>query len=396
MKNLLAEGKKIQEELRRHRRVVHQFAEVGLELPKTTKYVMDELRRLGYTPKEICNSGVVATIGEPNQGKTFLLRADMDALPIREESTLDFRATNGHAHACGHDMHTAMLLGAAKLLKQREGELKGQVKLMFQPGEEIFEGAKAMINAGVLKDPDVDVAMMIHVFSGLPPKGGTVLIGKEGACMASVDFFKILVKGKGCHGAFPDTGVDPINVLAKIHTALQSINAREISYNETICLTVGQLHAGNTANVIPDQGFLEGSLRTFNHGTRKFVKDRLNEIAQGVAAAFRAKVEVNFLRGCDAMVNDLEVSEDIARYITELLGEEYVQARSNFFPLPGSEDFSLVAAAVPSVMVALSVGSPDEGYVYPPHHPKVEFDESYLYIGAAIYMACAVRWLKDH
>lgn len=396
MNELSVEAQKIQEEIRRHRRVIHKYAETGFELPQTTKYVMEELKHLGYSPKEICKSGVTATIGDTKRRKTFLLRADMDALPILEETTLDFKAVNGHAHACGHDMHTAMLLGAAKLLKQFEHELKGCVKLMFQPGEEILEGARAMIDAGVLKNPDVDAAMMIHVSSGMPPKSGTVLIGKEGACMASVDFFKIRVQGRGCHGALPYTGIDPINVLAKIHTALQSINAREITYKETISLTVGQIHAGNAPNIIPDKGFLEGSLRTFNHEIRSLVKKRMIEIAESIGKAFRAEVKVEFSQGCDAMVNNLEVTKEITRYAMELLGEKSVEGKSSFFPIPGSEDFSLIATAVPAVLVALSVGSPDEGYAYPLHHPKVEFDETYLWKGAALYMNCAARWLQEH
>ena len=204
MNKVLEQARAIKDELIEYRRAIHAHPEVGTVLPMTKAYVMEQLEKMGYAPKEICESGIVATIEGSKSGKTFLLRADMDALPMTEASSCEFKATNGCMHSCGHDMHSTMLLGAAKLLKQNQDQLEGTVKLVFQPDEEGFTGAKNMLKAGVLENPKVDAAMAMHVNSGTP--SNIVLCGK-GTSIAGCNRFRIVVKGTGCHGAMPETGL---------------------------------------------------------------------------------------------------------------------------------------------------------------------------------------------
>ncbi len=396
--SIMEEAEGLQEILVNHRRHLHGIAEVGFELPETAAYVAECLERMGYRPELVGGSGVVALAGGKKKGKTFLLRADMDALPIQEESGVPFSSRNGNMHACGHDLHTAMLLGAAQLLKNHEQEIEGNVKLMFQPAEEIMSGAKMMIGQGVLENPRVDAAMMIHVQPGAPFKAGTAVVMKNGPVSAACDWFTVKVRGKGCHGAMPQNGVDPLNSIAHIYTALQELNARELSPSDIAVITVGEMHGGNTANVIPDSAYLSGTIRTLDENVREFVKARLREIAVQVARAFRAEAEVIFERGCPCNTIDSNLNRKLKGYMEELLGPAgYADAsaaahmETNF----GSEDFAYISTAVPSVMLGLSAGSPADGYCYGLHHPKAVFDEKGLSIGAAAYCFTALEWLKS-
>ncbi|MCK5737063.1 MAG: amidohydrolase, partial [Spirochaetaceae bacterium] len=304
MKELLGEAKSLNKSLLEWRRFLHKNAEVHTILPITTAYVMDRLKEMGYNPVEICKSGVLAVISGKKPGKTILLRGDMDALPITEETNLEFKSETGNMHACGHDFHTSMLLGAARLLKKHEDEIEGTVKLMFQPAEETLTGAKLMIEAGILENPEVDAAMMIHVFSGMPFPEGSVIFAGSGIISATSDWFKINIKGRGGHGAMPHTAIDPLNAAAHIHIALGEINSREIDPNETGVVTVGQMHGGTTGNIIPDTAFLSGTIRTYNDETREFIKKRVVEISEGIGRTFRCDVEVELSKPCPAVVND--------------------------------------------------------------------------------------------
>lgn len=395
------EAKNEAENLTALRRRLHRCPETGFDIQETTAVVREALLDLGCTPKNCGKAGLTVTLGGKKPGKTFLLRADMDALPIAEEADVDFPAENGRMHACGHDMHTAMLLGAAKLLKAHEDALCGTVKLMFQPAEEIFEGAKDMIQNGVLEDPPVDAAMMIHVLAGMPFPEGTVVISAPGVSAPAADYFEIRVQGVGCHGSMPNTGVDPLSAAAHIVIALQELSARELAISDQAVLTIGTFHAGTAANAIPDIAMLGGTLRTFDEEVRTMLKKRLVEIAGGVAAAFRAEATVTFGSGCPTLKNDAALSADLARYMKELLGPSRAIAAAD---LPassgtkssGSEDFAYVSQEVPAVMLAMAAGSPENGYAYPQHHPKVKFDESVLPTGAAVYACAAMRWLEEH
>lgn len=241
MKPIFESAKQLESELISIRRTLHQYPEIGSILPRTQSFVFGKLEEYGYCPQKLCESAVTATISGKQPGKTILLRADMDALPIQEAAPVSFASENGSMHACGHDMHTAMLLGAAKLLKQYQQDLVGTVKLVFQPDEEGFTGAKAMLKAGVLENPHVDAGIAFHVVSGIP--SGTVMCG-SGTCMAGCTLFQIHIKGAGCHGAMPETGVDPINIAAHVYLSLQEIIAREIAPTQPAALTIGRFSAG--------------------------------------------------------------------------------------------------------------------------------------------------------
>lgn len=241
-----------------HRRYLHQHAEIGMCLPMTAAYIKKELTSIGCTPMALGGDGVVAEIGRP--GKVVLLRAEVDALPMPDESGLPFACPNGTTgHTCGHDLHGAALLTAAKMLKENEASLRGTVRLLFQPGEETFEGAAAMIEAGLLRSPRPDIAYTGHVTTRYPV--GTIAM-RAGATMASCYSFRILITGKTSHGACPEEGIDPINIGAHIYLAMQELLAREIAFDDKVTLTFGMFRAGNVPNTIPEQAELQGTLRT--------------------------------------------------------------------------------------------------------------------------------------
>ena len=401
---ILEEAKDMREELVEKRRYLHANPETEFNLIKTLKFIESELINMGYEPIHCGKSGLIAIVGGKKQGKTFLIRGDMDALPIKEESELEFASQNGCMHACGHDMHTTMMLGAAKILKKYEDEINGTVKLMFQPAEEIFEGSNDMIENGVLENPKVDAALMIHVMANSPFKTGLVIVSAPGVSAPAADYFEIKVQGSGCHGSMPNTGVDPISVSAHILLALQEINARELSVTDKAVLTIGTIHAGKAANAIPDTATMGGTIRTYDEETRTFIKSRMTEIAQNTASAFRAKADVVFGSGCPTLVNDEELSKCVEKYTEELLGKEMafsvVQLTSmsggQSSKSAGSEDFAYISHKVPTIMLALAAGQAENGYSHPQHHPKVKFDEEALQYGSSIYAYVAMRWLMEH
>lgn len=402
---LLKEANEFEQQLKEKRHYLHRHAETGFDLHDTVAFVKSELEAMGYEPQDCGRAGVIVTAGGKQPGKVFLIRGDMDALPIQEQSDVDFPSETGKMHACGHDMHTTMMLGAAKLLKDHEDEIAGTIKLMFQPSEETFEGAHDMIEAGVLKNPDVDAALMIHVMAGQPFPAGTVIVSDGGISAPGADYFRINIQGKGCHGSMPNAGVDPITIAAHIITALQEIHARELGLIDEAVLTIGTIHAGLAENVIPDTVEMGGTIRTYDEEVRAYIKQRMQEICQGIATTFRGTAEVSFDRGCPVLKNDGELSNCAAKYVKELLGQEKAFTQKQLLAMAGegkatksagSEDFAYVSQEVPSIMLALAAGHPDLGYAYPQHHPKVKFDESVLAPGSAVYAYCAMRWLEEH
>ncbi len=399
--HLFQAAKDIESECIRIRHELHAHPETGFALKKTKELVKNELIRIGCAPQDCGKSGVTALVGGQKTGKVFLLRADMDALPIPEETTLPFASANENMHACGHDMHTAMLLGAAMLLKKYEHELNGTVKLMFQPAEELLEGAKDMICSGVLQNPPVDAAMMLHVMSNVPLPIGTVLVCDGGVSAPAADYFTIHVQGKGCHGSTPSKGIDPITAASHIVTALQEIAARELFLFDAAALTIGIFQAGNAANVIPDTAVLKGTLRAHDEEVRSYIKKRLTEIAEGIASSFRAAAAVSFTSGCPTLDNDPDLSQCVLRYTKELLSDAKALLPSKLTSAKdtrnsGSEDFAYLSHEVPSLMVALAAGEPQKGYCYPLHHPKVMFDDHALMYGSAVYAYTAMKWLHEH
>lgn len=381
----------LKEETIANRRYFHTNAEVGLDMPKAQAYVMEKLAEYGLKPEK-CGHGVTATLGQG--GKCILLRADMDALPMPEESGEPFACTTGtEAHACGHDFHASMLLTAAKMLKESEDELQGTVKFMFQTAEETFEGSKEMIANGILENPPVDAALAYHVSSGKMPVG-IYMYNDASTMMFSVNGFRFTVNGKGSHGAYPQNGIDPINVAAHMHLAFQTLMAREADPAKSNVFTIGKFQAGTAANIIPDTAVMEGTLRTNDPGQRELLVRRINEVAVKTAETFGATVDIEVLSDVPPLICDPAFTKEIVGYMQEM-------NIPGAMPYPGveasaSEDFAVIAEKVPGCFMYLSAGYLDERGAYPAHNPKVQFNEDVCPVGAGSLAHCAVRWLQEH
>lgn len=374
-----------------NRRHIHKNAETGLDLPKTKAYVMEKLTEYGLEPKD-CGYGVTATLGKG--GKVLLLRADMDALPMPEESGEEFACPTGkEAHTCGHDFHAAMLLTAAKMLKEKEDTLEGTIKFMFQPAEETFEGSKNMIENGILENPPVDAALAYHVSPGKMPIGLFMYNDKD-TMMYSVDGFKITIHGKGSHGAYPHVGVDPINIGVHIHLALQELIARESDPTHSCVLTIGQFAGGTAANIIPETAVLQGTIRTNKPEARELLVRRMKEVAEKTAAVYNGTVDIEMISEVPPLICNPKLTDEVVGYMQEL-------GIPGLTPYPGisasaSEDFVVIAEKVPSTFMYLSAGYLDERGQYPAHHPKAQFNEDVCPIGAACLAHCASQWLKNN
>lgn len=388
--NFYERALELREETVTHRRWLHSNAEVGLHMPKGQTYVMEQLEIYGLEP-HACGHGVTAELGKEGC-RTLLLRADMDALPMPEESGESFSCPTGtEAHTCGHDFHAAMLLTAAKMLKENEAMLSGRVRFMFQPAEETFEGAKDMMANGILDG--VDAALAYHVGPGRMPVG-LFMYNSGGTMMYSVDGFRITVHGRGAHGAYPHNSIDPINIGVHIYLALESLVAREADPSKACVLTIGNFSAGSAPNIIPDTAILQGTLRTNDRASReKFVR-RLKETAKKTAEVFGGSAEIEMISEVPPLICNPAMTDEIAGYMEEL-------------PIPGltpvpntsasaSEDFASIAEKVPSVFMYLSAGYMDERGDAPAHNPKVRFNEDVCPIGSACLAHCAVRWLEEH
>ncbi len=392
MNQIYQEACGLKESLIQWRREIHQHPEVGLDLPRTTAFVCEQLRAMGYEP-QIIGGGVVVIADGGNPGKTFLLRGDMDALPMPEKSGLPFASADPNAaHTCGHDIHTAMLLGAAKLLMAHRAEIRGRVKLVFQPGEEVAEGARQMVDAGVLEDPKVDACMGMHTLVATDLPTGT-LSTAVGPNLASTDLFTIEVQGKGCHGSRPETGIDTINILCHIHTMLQTITTREKPQKEPVALTIGHISAGSAPNVLPSDGFMRGTIRAFDEDVRNAVKKRLVEVAEGTARTLGGTAKVTFSTGLPAVICAEDVAAPLLEYFRELVGDGGVAIQPSRM---ASEDFSEFTTRVPGAFVRLSCGSKAEGYTVDAHNPGVIFNEDAIPVGTAAYVYGALRWLEEH
>ena len=374
-----------------NRRHIHKNAETGLDLPKTKAYVMEKLTEYGLEPKD-CGYGVTATLGKG--GKVLLLRADMDALPMPEESGEEFACPTGkEAHTCGHDFHAAMLLTAAKMLKEKEDTLEGTIKFMFQPAEETFEGSKNMIENGILENPPVDAALAYHVSPGKMPIGLFMYNDKD-TMMYSVDGFKITIHGKGSHGAYPHVGVDPINIGVHIHLALQELIARESDPTHSCVLTIGQFAGGTAANIIPETAVLQGTIRTNKPEARELLVRRMKEVAEKTAAVYNGTVDIEMISEVPPLICNPKLTDEVVGYMQEL-------GIPGLTPYPGisasaSEDFAVIAEKVPSTFMYLSAGYLDERGQYPAHHPKAQFNEDVCPIGAASLAQCASQRLKNN
>ena len=374
-----------------HRRWFHTNAEVGLNMPKSRGYVLAELEKLGIDAKP-CGHGVTATVGKP--GKCILLRADMDALPLGEESGLDFACRSGtEAHCCGHDFHAAMLLTAARMLKENEAALEGTVKFMFQTAEETFEGAKDMLDNGILENPAPDVALAYHVTAGRMPTG-LYMYNNSGTMMFSVDGFRITIHGRGSHGAYPHASIDPINIAVQVYLALEALIAREVDPAKANVLTIGKFQAGSANNIIPESAELQGTIRSNDKASRELLVRRMKEVAVRTAEVYGGTAEIEMLSEVPPLICDPKLTTEFADMMQNM-------GIPGACPCPGisasaSEDFASIADKVPATFMYLSAGFPDDRGAAPAHNPKVMFNEDVCPIGAACYAHCATEWLKNH
>jgi hippurate hydrolase len=380
------------------RRRVHRRPELGLRLPQTQALITDELQRLGLNPiPGAAVTSVVATIDGGRPGPTIILRADMDALPLQEETGLDFASeVAGAMHACGHDAHIAMLLGATRLLVERRDSIPGRVRLMFQPGEEGYAGARFMLDEGLLDvatggpHGQVTGAFAIHIGTRYP--SGAIRL-RPGAQMASSDVLSITVRGAGGHASSPHLALDPIAVAAEIIIGLQTMVTRRIDPFDPAVITIANVLAGTTNNIIPETAFMKGTLRTVSEATRTKIKPLIERLAEGVAAAHGATAEVAIEAGYPVTVNDPGFSAFVMDVARDLVGEASVEELRA--PIMGAEDFSYVLQRVPGAMAFLGAvpDGKDPTTVPQNHSDKVVFDESAMAIGVAVYAAVALRHL---
>ncbi len=396
MNDLLHRAEAMADRLTADRRWLHAHAETGFDLTETYRYVWNSLEEMGYAPRRCGRCGMVADVGA---GERFvLLRAAMDALPIREEADVPFVCPDGRMHACGHDLHTAMLLGAARLLKAQETKLPGRVRLMFEPAEEILSGAQDMLADGLLEGGEPVAAFMLHVLTDIDLPAGTAIVSAPGVSAPAAAFFRIGVQGRGCHGAMPHTGVDPITAAAHIVLALQQIQTRELAMGDTAVLTLGLLQAGDSANVIPDRAEMAGTLRAHDDDVVALLLRRTEEIARGTAQVFRAEADFAVTSRAPTLRNVEAQSALDLRTLQTLLGADRAllssQLGGDARKSTGSDDFAAISHKAPSAMIALAAGCPQDGHCYPAHHPRTTFDEAAMPAGAAAYAALALAALQ--
>ena len=376
------------------RRRLHRQPEIGLQLPTTQAVVMEELRALGLEARPgATTTSVTAVIAGDRPGPTTLLRADMDALPLDEDTGLDFASeVPGAMHACGHDTHVAMLLGAARLLVERRDALAGRVLLMFQPGEEGRHGARFMLEEGLLEDgphgaAGVTRALALHISTRYA--AGTIAL-RAGAMLASADAIKGTVRGRGGHASAPHLALDPIPVAAELILALQSAVTRRVDVFDPAVLTIAHIEGGTTNNIIPASVLFEGTIRTVSVATRELMADLVHQVAAGVAAAHGAVIDLEIVPGYPVTLNDPAVTAWIRDLAVGLAGEEQVEDLAA--PIMGAEDFSYVLERVPGMMAFLGARpSSEDPETAPQNHSNlVVFDEASMALGVALYSAAAL------
>lgn len=394
MKEIVTECKKRESKLITLRRELHQVPEIGGALPQTRKIVCEYLERIGipYTLNPD-DDGLIAEIQGGKAGKIIAFRADMDALHIKEQTDLPFSSRiEGQMHGCGHDAHTAMLLIAAEILYEQRESLCGSVRLLFQSGEETGTGAKQMLARGAIDGVDAVCALHVGNLAGDANFAGDLIV-LPGPVSAGKDKFTITVRGKGTHSAFPEKGVDPILVAARIVNACEEISARELPAGTAAVLSFGSFQAGLDHNTIPDTAVLKGSIRVQSEETRDFIGQRMTCIAKSIASAFRAECEVDLKKGSRTVMNDERLSSLVAEACREVLGEERVATKLSS-ALMGSDDFANYASVVPSVYFFLHTNNRVKGIVEANHNPCFDLDEDVLWEGVAAYVAVAKKFLK--
>jgi len=389
MREIREAAQAIAEEIVTDRRAIHARPELAYQERETAALVVARLRDLGIEHwSGVGETGVIGLIQGTRAGHTVLLRADMDALPIAEESDAAYASRHPNImHACGHDGHTAMLLGAARILQERRAQFGGAVKLMFQPAEEGGAGAVKMIDDGLLDNPPVDAAFAIHV--GHATQTGTVL-ARGGSLLAGANSFTITVTGRGGHASRPQNAVDPVVVAAQIVVALQTLVSREVEPGVPAVVTIGALHAGTTFNVIPDRALIKGTIRAYDETVMERLEARIEAVATGVAAALRARAEVEIHMHYPPTVND-EAMAELAAGAVRRLGANVAPGS----PVMAAEDFSYILQRVPGAMLMLGVRNAGWAEPKPVHTAQFDLDEEALPLGAAVYAAIALEFLRS-
>ena len=371
------------------RREFHMYPEPSMKEERTARRIKEELEKMGIPCVSMAGTGVLGTIKGKNPGKTIALRADIDALDLIEKNDdISYKSKNeGFNHACGHDTHAAMLLGAAQILNEMKDEINGTVKLMFQPGEEVGQGAKRMIEEGALQG--VDEVFGMHINSKYD--SGKIAVG-AGPRLASADMFKIKIKGKGGHGAAPHQTVDSVVVASAIVMNLQTVVSRETNPMEPLVITVGKITSGSRWNIIADDAVMEGTIRSFSREIRSELPSTLERVAKNIAASYRAEAEVEYTFIVSATINDEIPTQRAAKTIENLFGKDAVVESLKQM---GGEDFSEFLNIVPGTFVNLGAAKEEKNSCYPHHHPKFNIDEDVLVNGAMLHAQYALDFLNE-
>lgn len=383
-----------EEKIIEYRRHIHQNPDLSNEEKETAAYVADALRQIGLEPKTgVGVNGVTAIIEGKGEGKCIALRADMDALPILEQTGFPFASVKeGKSHACGHDCHTAMLLGAARVLHELRDSFPGKVKLIFQPAEEnpYNSGAQAMLRDNVLEGPKVDMIIGQHVYPGAVT--GSVNT-RKGALSASSDRFKLTIKGRNAHGSEPENGIDAITVAAEVISGLQQIVSRQISPLKNCVVTIGRIVGGERSNVIAGEVYMEGTCRCTDMSIRESLPGRMEKIIRGITEAFGAEYVFDYLMGYPPVVNDDASVDFLEKMIGEIPESRFILREQ---PLMGGEDFAYYLKEVPGCIYFIGCTPEDHtGPVYPLHNGKMNVDENVLRIGTEIFATAAYRFLNE-
>ena len=381
----------LQPQLVEWRRRLHQRPELGFKEQLTAQLIAQKLQEWGIEHKTgVAKTGIVATISSNHPGPVLAIRADMDALPIQEQNDVPYRSQHdGIMHACGHDGHTAIALATAYYLSQHREDFAGTVKIIFQPAEEGPGGAKPMIEEGVLKNPDVDAIIGLHLWNNLPL--GTVGV-RSGALMAAVECFRCTILGKGGHGAMPHQTVDSVVVSAQIVNALQTIVARNVDPLESAVVTVGELHAGTAHNIIADTARMSGTVRYFNPKMEGYFRKRIEQAIAGVCQSQGASYELDYWHLYPPVINDANIAE-----LVRSVASDVVETPAGIVPecqTMGGEDMSFFLQSVPGCYFFLGSANPAKDLAYPHHHPRFDFDETALAMGVEIFVRCVEKFCR--
>lgn len=389
MNKVFKEAQSIKSDIINFRREFHKIPEICFDLDETGELIQSFLKEMGIQSDKTLCGGIVALIeGGSGEGPVIGLRADMDGLPVEKEETgLEFSSIHtGKMHSCGHDTHMAMVLGAAKILNKMKNTWNGKVKLIFQPAEEYVSGAKKMIEQGILENPKVDMVLGAHIWQ--PLKKGFVGI-KAGAFMASSDNFKVTIKGKSAHGAMPHEGIDCIAASADFITGIQHLLTRTVPSNENYVLSFGKISGGIKENAIAEKVEIKGTFRTFSIEVKKHIESQIKNYLRSKELTHNITWEYELMNSSMPMINDHDLVLKVKKSIQNIIGKDYVIP---FGPVMPAEDFSEYCMRVPSVFFFLGTG--DEKYIYPHHHPKFDIDENILHLGSASFTQAIIDLMK--